>query len=256
MSQLTAAINGSVWRWSGFFAAIIAAWAALYAMAADLSAASALFGPELWAALCAEDAGFAALFAMWALMAAAMMAPSVLPMLKTYEDLIYAGAGTAAGFWALVAGYLAVWIGFAALAALAQIGLSDAEIVDGFGRSTSLGFNAGLFALAGLYQFSALKEACLSRCRSPMMVFMADWRPGLAGAAHMGVRHGLYCLGCCVALMLLAFVGGTMNLIWMGVAMVLMTLEKLPRLGRPLTVPLGLVLIGAAAAATVTALVT
>jgi len=103
--------------------------------------------------------------------------------------------------------------------------------------------SVSLLLLAGLYQFSPMKAACLARCRSPLAFFLSEWRGGMTGALHMGLKHGLDCLGCCWALMLLAFVGGTMNLIWMALATVLMTLEKLPSFGRPLTKPVGALLI-------------
>ncbi len=77
------------------------------------------------------------------------------------------------------------------------------------------------------------------------MTLMSHWRPGALGGLLMGFRNGIYCFGCCWALMLLAFVGGTMNLVWMGIATVLMALEKLPRIGRYLTLPLGIVLLSA-----------
>jgi predicted metal-binding membrane protein len=94
--------------------------------------------------------------------------------------------------------------------------------------------------LAGLYQFSPLKEACLSKCRQPMMFFLQYWNEG---PWLNGVRLGLVCLGCCWALMFLAFVGGVMNLVFMGIATVIMMVEKLPQLGRYLTKPLGGILV-------------
>ena len=246
--------RGAGWRWPAFFAGILIAWVALYAMAAGGGEPKALSGAGFRFVLCsAGDTGPASLILMWALMAAAMMAPSAVPMLKTYDDLTLAGAGSAAGFWALVGGYLAVWLGFAVVAGLAQWLLAAMDVVDRAGRSVSLWFDAGLLALAGVYQFTALRAACIERCRSPMMVFLAEWRPGAAGAAWMGIRHGIFCLGCCVGLMLLGFVGGTMNLAWMGLATVLMTLEKLPQIGRPISRPLGFLLLAAASGSAVTA---
>ena len=103
-------------------------------------------------------------------------------------------------------------------------------------------FTGALLIGAGLYQFAALKEACLSRCRAPLTFFMQHFDEG---PWRNGLRLGMDCLGCCWALMLLAFVGGTMNLAFMGLAMVIMTLEKLPEIGRPVTKPLGGALIAA-----------
>ena len=235
-------------HWLGFFALVLGAWGLLFAMQMppELAAAARLGGAGWWEALCAPAPGLAgapAVFVMWTLMAGAMMAPTALPALATWDDLRSSGAH---GFGALLAGYLAVWLGFALLATGAQLALTGAGLVSGLGESVSRPLTAALLAAAGLWQFSPLKEACLSRCRRPLVLFMAHWDEG---PWRIGLRLGLVCLGCCWALMALAFVGGTMNLIWMGAAMVLMTLEKLPELGRPLTRPVGAALLGAAAAA-------
>ena len=235
-------------HWLGLYGLILAAWALLYAMSVpgDLRAAGGVYGLELLAALCVatpDAAGYAGLVAMWAVMAAAMMAPTALPALATYEDL--ARTGAQARLDTLVAGYLAVWLGFAMLAAAAQMALFSIGLLDPFGTSASTVLSAALLALAGLWQFSPLKDACLSKCRAPMMFFLQHWAEG---PWRNGLRLGLVCLGCCWALMLLAFVGGVMNLAFMGIATILMTLEKLPAIGRWLTRPLGVVLLGAAAA--------
>jgi predicted metal-binding membrane protein len=172
-------------------------------------------------------------------MAAAMMAPTALPAFATYEDL---GHSTETRTGALVAGYLGVWLGFSVLAAGAQMALFDAGLLTAFGDSRSGALSAALLALAGAYQFSPAKAACLSKCRRPLAFFMAHWDEG---AWRNGVRLGLVCLGCCWALMALAFVGGVMNLAFMGLATVIMVLEKLPQPGRYLTRPLGVVLLAA-----------
>jgi predicted metal-binding membrane protein len=240
-------------HWLALYALVLGSWALLFAMQlpADLVAAARLFGPELWEALCSVRPGVAGaptLFLMWAAMAAGMMAPTALPAFATYDDLRAARAGSRAGFAALAVGYLAVWLGFAALATGAQIALAGAGLLTPLGASASAGLTAGLLAAAGLWQFSPAKGACLVRCRAPFGFFLAHWD---AGPWRMGLRLGLVCLGCCWALMALAFVGGVMNLAFMGGAMVLMTLEKLP-VGRYLTRPLGVALLGAAALVLVT----
>ena len=127
-----------------------------------------------------------------------------------------------------MAGYLAVWLGFSVIAAGAQMALFNAGLLTAFGDSRSGALSAALLALAGAYQFSPAKEACLSKCRRPLVFFMAHWDEG---PLRNGLRLGLVCLGCCWALMALAFVGGVMNLAFMGLATVIMVLEKLPRSG-------------------------
>lgn len=229
-------------HWVALFGLILAAWVMLYAMAlpADLRESARIFGAEFWESLCTvtpDAAGFGRVVLMWALMAAAMMAPTALPAFATYEDL---GRSTEVSFGALVAGYLAVWLGFSVLAGALQMALFGAGLVSAFGDSLSAGLSAGLLLVAGLYQFSPVKEACLSKCRAPLTFFMAHWDEG---ALRNGVRLGLVCLGCCWALMLLAFVGGVMNIAFMGLATLIMVFEKLPQYGRLLTRPLGVVLI-------------
>jgi dimethylsulfoniopropionate demethylase len=214
-------------HWVLFFGLILAAWAGLMAGTTGDVRGAAL----LWADLCRADAGlagFPAVFGMWALMGAAMMGPTFVPALAAYDDLVAAGAGTRAGFARLAMGYLAIWLGFAVLAASAQIAfaaLPAPALVPGL-----------LLIVAGAYQFSPWKDACLSRCRTPLTVFMARLSPDGGGAFRCGLRMGADCLGCCWALMALGLIGGAMTLLWMGLATLLMTLEKLPRLGAPLTV--------------------
>lgn len=234
-------------HWIILYATILVAWLALYAMAVprDLRDLGGVYGLEFIASLCIatpDAAGIAGLVTMWAIMSGAMMMPTILPALITYDDLSKAGAQTR--LERLVGGYLAIWLGFSGLAAMAQMTLFSAGLLDPFGGSLSIGLSAALLALAGAWQFSPMKDACLSKCRAPMMFFLQHWDEG---PLRNGLRLGAVCLGCCWALMLLAFVGGTMNLAFMGLATVLMVLEKLPVLGRWLTRPTGVALLAAAA---------
>ena len=236
------------WHWLGLFGLILGAWVLLYAMSvpAELREAGAIYGPDFWRDFCTltpDVAGFGKMLVMWALMSAAMMAPTALPAFATYEDLSHTAPDTS--FTRLVGGYLAVWLGFSALAAVLQLGLFQAELLTAFGDSNSRYLSAGLLLIAGGYQFSPVKEACLSKCRRPLVFFMQHWDEG---PLRNGLRLGLVCLGCCWALMLLAFAGGTMNIAFMGLATVIMILEKLPDLGRYITKPLGAGLVIAALA--------
>src|SRR6056297_3418993 len=234
-------------HWLALYALILGAWGLLYAMAlpADLREGAVIYGADFLRSLCIvtpDAAGFARIALMWALMSAAMMAPTALPAFATYEDLSHTGETR---FGALVGGYMAVWLGFSVFAAALQMALFQAGLVSAFGDSRSGLLSAGLLAMAGLYQFSEIKEACLSKCRAPLTFFMQHWEEG---PWRNGLRLGAVCLGCCWALMLLAFVGGVMNIAFMGLATVIMVIEKLPDLGRWLTRPLGYALLAGAGA--------
>ena len=229
-------------HWIVLFGMILLAWFALFLMAVpdDMRSLSRIYGTDFWASLCVvtpDVGGFTRLFAMWALMSGAMMAPTALPAFATYEDL---GHTTHTKFAPLVIGYTIVWLGYSAIAAGVQIVLFQFGLVDAFGTSLSNGLSAILLIVAGAYQFSPIKEACLSKCRMPLTFFMQHFEEG---PLRNGLRLGLICLGCCWALMALAFVGGVMNLAFMGLATILMILEKMPDLGRYLTKPLGGILI-------------
>lgn len=234
------------WHWIAVYSTILIAWIGVVLMARGLPGAD--LPSEIWESLClaAADANYSALYAMWALMVLAMMLPTFLPTMRTYDDLRIAGAGSWSGSLALVAGYVLVWIIAAGLGAGAQWFLSRTGYLSPLGQSLSPWLTAALLVGAGLYQFSRLKEACLSKCRMPMTFFMERWRPGPAHAFRMGLDLGVICLGCCWALMGLGFVGGTMALGWMGAATLFMTFEKLPAFGRYLTRPAGVALIIAA----------
>lgn len=237
--------------WLLFFSLILAAWIVLALMAARVPGYGVMHftAPGLWEALClsAAEANPLALWGMWGVMSLAMMMPTFVPTMRVYADLSHVEASDGRGMVALVSGYLSVWFGFSAIAAVFQAGLAGFDLVGPNGASQSLWLTSLLLVGAGLYQFSQFKDACLSKCRMPLTFFMERWAPGPQKAFKMGLELGLVCLGCCWALMLLGFVGGTMNLIWMGVATLFMTLEKLPQVGAYLSRPAGWVLLGAAA---------
>lgn len=243
-------LNREALAWIGFYAAILLAWAGVYAMTLSAPGAGLSDMPAaFWASLCiaAGQAEFPALLAMWALMSMAMMLPTFVPTLRTFRDMSSAGASDLRSAGALTAGYIVVWLLASVIGAGAQMGLSRAGLLSPLGASVSDGLTAVLLLGAGAYQFTTLKEACLAKCRMPLTFFMERWQPGTRHALRMGLELGLLCLGCCWALMALGFVGGTMNLMWMGAATLFMTLEKLPDIGRRLTRPMGygLILAGA-----------
>lgn len=181
---------------------------------------------------------------MWALMAVVMMAPTAVPMLRSYLEL----PGRRVAAWCVFLGaYLGVWVVTSVVPATAQWYLQrHGWLADHGAGRTSAAASAALLALAGAYQLTPWKQRCLTACSRPMTFFMRHWRDGVTGALRMGVRHGVTCVGCCWALMSLAFVGGVMNLWFMVGGTVVMAVEKLPAVRERLTVPLGAVLLVAA----------
>ena len=186
------------------------------------------------------------LFLMWLLMSIAMMAPTIIPTLETYQDLLIAGAKKKNSFWAFVLGFMSVWVFFSLIGSICQKLLTQSYFLDDSGAFLNTKLSAGFLLVAGLYQLSPLKEACLTKCRSPFTFFLQNWRDGISGSYSMGLNLGIFCLGCCWALMFLAFVGGTMNLLFMVLMTFLMILEKLPDFGKFITKPLSLILIASA----------
>ena len=245
------AISTKALIWCAFYAAIALGWLALFwAVRGQAEPA-----PGFWASLCigAAEARLGPLWAMWALMAAAMMLPTFAPAFATFLDLGHAGATRARDAAALAGGYLGVWVGGALVGALLQQGVSGLGLLTPGTAAAGL-FAAVLLAGAGAYQLSPAKAACLAKCRMPLTYFLGRWRPGARAAAAMGAELGLVCIGCCWALMLLGLIGGTMNLAWMGLATLFMIFEKLPDIGRRLTRPAGWALILAGAVQAVAAL--
>jgi predicted metal-binding membrane protein len=180
--------------------------------------------------------GYAALvFLMWWVMMAAMMLPSVSPTILLHSALLRRGseAGRVPVVSAtFLAGYLAAWAGFSAVAVAAQWALEAAGLVSAT-MMTLIGTVPGALLLiaAGLYQFTPLKAACLRQCRSPAEFITRRKRLGASGAFVMGLEHGAYCLGCCWFLMAMLFVGGIMNLYWIVGLAAFVALEKLTPFG-------------------------
>ena len=235
--------------WLAFFALILWAWWWLYSMSVHMGMTP--FGTMRgmgsmggMAAMPAMDE-LGVLVPMWVIMMAAMMGPTFVPTVQTYEDLIGTGGGTRSGFVGVIAGYFLVWFGFGAAIAMLHALLRQAGLLSAIGGSASVLFSAALLITAGLYQFTTLKDRCLEHCRSPMSHFLANWREGALGGVRMGAGIAVFCVGCCWSIMLIGFVGGAMNLVWMGIATAIMTLEKLPDIGRRLTLPLGVCFLAA-----------
>ena len=180
-------------------------------------------------------ADFTVTFIMWAVMMTAMMVPSAAPMILLFADVQRkrkAQQRPYAPTSVFLLGYLAIWYGFAVVASVAQWGLHAAALLSPLMASTSPLLGGALLVAAGVFQWSPLKSVCLSRCRSPLGFLMTEWREGTKGAFVMGVRHGIFCLGCCWVLMTLLFVLGVMNLLWIAVLAGFVLIEKLAPAGQ------------------------
>ena len=191
--------------------------------------------------------GFVLVALMWAAMTLAMMLPSAAPMILTYAEIADTAARKSEPVvspFVLAAGYTAVWLGFAAIATLAQYALTRAALLDAGMASVSGLFSGAILIAAGLYQFSALKHACLTQCQSPFPFFFANWATTPRGVFRLGVKQGLFCLGCCWAMMAVMFSVGIMNVIWMAGLGIVMTVEKIGT-GKRFTYAIGLVSIAA-----------
>ena len=175
-------------------------------------------------------ANFGLMFLMWAVMMVAMMTPSAAPMLLMFaavnrkrreREAPYVSTGI------FLAGYVIIWAVFSVAATGGNWGLHQASLLSSMMGASTTGFLGGALLLAaGAFQWSPLKTACLKQCRTPMGFMMTSWREGPGGALRMGLEHGAYCLGCCWALMLLLFVLGIMNLVWIAALAAFVLLEK------------------------------
>jgi predicted metal-binding membrane protein len=200
--------------------------------------------------------GFAVVVVMWAAMVLAMMAPSAAPMILTYAEIADTAGRKGEPIVSpvmIAAGYTVVWLGFAAFATILQFVLTRAALIDASMASASGLFSGAIFIGAGLYQFSALKHACLRQCRAPFPFFFSHWQTSARGVFRLGLQQGLHCLGCCWAMMLVMFAVGAMNVIWMAALGIVMTLEKMTSSER-YTQMVGAVLIAIGAAFALTAI--
>jgi predicted metal-binding membrane protein len=186
-------------------------------------------------------------FLMWAIMMVAMMVPTVSPVILLFAEINRRRnerSGTIVTTGQFLLGYLAAWTAFSVVATLAQWGLLTAALVSPMMESVNKTLGAGLLLVAGLFQFSRLKYACLAHCRSPIGFLATEWQPGAWGAFRMGLNHGGYCLGCCWALMGLLFVFGVMNLFWVAALSAFILLEKVTAANRWVSRFSGLLFVG------------
>lgn len=221
-----------------------AAWAVLWVADADFHGALHLQGRPGWAELLRPSAMLVVAGA-WTVMSLAMMLPTSLPVLATLHTFARA-RGDRALLVALAAlGYLAAWTAFGALLAPLQLGLHTAVGLFGESELPARVLAPALLLAAGLFQFSALKYRCLEKCRSPLSVVLSHWhgRRQRWQAFRLGWASGVFCVGCCWALMLLMFLSSVGHLAWMLVLGLVMAVEKNVRWGRRLSAPVGIALI-------------
>lgn len=175
---------------------------------------------------------FLAMLLMWSVMMVGMMTPSVAPMILIYARVARQASTRRTPFassaW-FALGYLAAWVAFALLATLLQWALEEALLLSPSAAKAGPTLGGALLIVAGLYQWTPLKDACLSQCQSPFAFIQRQggFRGRVGASAALGLRHGGYCIGCCWALMLLLFVAGVMSLLWIAAIGALVLAEKL-----------------------------
>jgi predicted metal-binding membrane protein len=167
---------------------------------------------------------------LWGVMMVAMMLPAMTPIVGLFQTMARRKREQGLPFtpaWVFVAGYVVLWTLTGSIGYAADVAIQS--LPDSFPVLRTYGALIGGTTLigAGLYQLTPFKYLCLSQCRSPMGFLLTSWRDGALGAFRMGLRHGLYCLGCCWSLMVVLFVMGTMNLVWMGILSIVIFVEKI-----------------------------
>lgn len=228
--------------------ATLASWGWIVLLARDMY--GTMLGASAWMMTVHWDlAHLFLLWAMWAVMMTAMMLPSAAPLVLLYAGALHARGERDASrrIYALAGGYLAAWAVFSIGATALQRILASALVLTPMMEPERPILAAVALAIAGVYQLTPYKRACLRVCRSPLSYLLQHWRPGTAGAFRLGVEHGLYCLGCCWALMLLLFAGGVMNLVVIVALMLWVLAEKFLPFGERTAKASGIALLALAA---------
>lgn len=222
------------WLVGGALALVVGlCWVWLVPMGRDMygamDGAAAWMMPARW-----DWPHLALLFAMWVVMMAGMMLPSAAPALLIYAMVVRrSDARTRASthVYAFAGGYLAVWTLFSLVATVLQRVLAATELLSPMMETSRAWFGGALLGIAGAFQLTPWKRTCLDACRAPAEFLVRHWRAGAAGGFYLGLANGLYCLGCCWALMMLLFVGGVMNLWCIAALTVFVLLEKIAPYG-------------------------
>jgi predicted metal-binding membrane protein len=216
------------------------AWIYLIGLSQDMSGMEEMPGM----AMPSGSAPFSLIAIMWAVMMVGMMLPTALPMILLFIVVQRRqGERPVLTSTAFAAGYLLIWGGFALVAAVLQTELRKAALLSPSLTFLSTKVAGTTFLLAAAYEFSPLKNRCLTQCSSPIGFITAHWYPGFAGAFRMGLLHGAYCVGCCGALMLLLFTAGVMNLIWVAALFLIVLFQKVLPYPRVATTTAGVALV-------------
>ncbi len=234
---------------SGLLVVVVLSWAYLLTGAGTMQEMGGMLMPMSSGPWTLDHA--IVMLVMWAVMMAAMMLPSAAPMILLYATIArgrHARGERAAVSGIFILGYIAIWTAFSLGAVVLQFGLERAAMLSPMMETTSITLAGAVLIAAGIYQWTPLKQACLLRCRSPLEFVLTHWRNGARGAFVMGVQHGVYCVGCCWMLMLLIFVGGVMNLVWIAGLAIFVLVEKLAPAGHWIGRGAGVLLIGWGAA--------
>jgi predicted metal-binding membrane protein len=182
----------------------------------------------------------------WQVMIAAMMLPSSLPLVALYARASAHAPGRRRAMAALLGGYALVWSAFGLIAFAADAGLHAVVDASPWLERHDWWIGGSVLALAGAFQFTSLKDACLDRCRHPGQFLMSHYERGARGGLRLGARHGLFCVGCCWALMLVMFAAGVASLVWMALLTAVMIHEKTRPAGARAVPVTGVALLAAA----------
>ncbi len=218
---------------AGLVAAVVISW--IYLILASYDMYGAMDGMSAWMMTAAWDIKYTTLiFGMWVVMMIGMMLPSAAPAILLYTMILrnsHQASAPVARTYAFMSGYLLAWTAFSAAATALQWMLAKTTLLSPMMDSAHSWLSASLLIVAALYQLTPLKQTCLKGCRAPAEFLSRHWRPGRGGAVRLGMHHGLYCVGCCWALMLLLFAGGVMSLLWIGAITIYVLIEKLAPYG-------------------------
>ncbi len=182
----------------------------------------------------------------WQVMIAAMMLPSSLPLVRLYARASVSAPGRGRALAAFVGGYALVWSAFGALAFAFDAGVHAVVESSPWMHRHEWAIGGVVLALAGGFQFTSLKDACLDKCRHPAQFLMRHYERGAGGGFRLGARHGAFCVGCCWALMLVMFAAGVASLLWMAALTALMIHEKTRPAGARAVPVTGVALLAAA----------